>query len=139
MAVVVNDKKLTDATLILRTAANGIIVPSQLLTEARLRLPNTAAISSHQENYYPLEALPGVHAEIESSTQTLVIQAQASAFIDSEFNLGDHRQLLEQTSETGAFLNYDINYAKGQGQNNLSAVTEVGVFSGSRTPPNSFE
>ncbi len=138
LAVVVNDKKLTDATLILRTAANGIIVPSQLLTEARLRLPNTAAISSHQENYYPLDALPGVHAEIESSTQTLVIQAQATAFIDSEFNLGDHRQLLEQTSETGAFLNYDINYAKGQGQNNLSAVTEVGVFSGGGTYTSRF-
>lgn len=138
MAVVVNDKKLTDATLILRTAANGIIVPSQLLTEARLRLPNTAAISSHQENYFPLDALPGVHAEIESGTQTLVIHAAATAFIDSQFDLGDHRQILEQTSETGAFLNYDVNYAKGQGQNNLSAVTEVGVFSGGGTYTSRF-
>jgi outer membrane usher protein len=138
LAVVVNDKKLTDATLILRTAANGIIVPSQLLTEARLRLPNVAAISSHQENYYPLDALPGVHAEIEASTQTLNIHAPAAAFIGSEFNLGDHGHLLEQASATGAFLNYDINYAKGQGQNNLSAVTEVGVFSGGGTYTSRF-
>ncbi|WP_082792857.1 fimbria/pilus outer membrane usher protein [Collimonas pratensis] len=138
LAVVVNDRKLTDATLILRTAANGIIVPSQLLTEARLRLPTTAAISSHQENYYPLDALPGVRAEIDSSTQTLLIHAPAAAFTDSEFDLGEYRQLLEQASETGAFLNYDINYAKGQGQNNLSAVTEVGVFSGGGTYTSRF-
>ncbi len=136
MAVVVNDKKLTDATLIVRTAADGIIVPSQLLIDARLRLPNVAAISSHQQNYYPLAALPGVNAEIEASTQTLNIHAPPNAFIDSEFNLGDHRPLLLQAAETGAFLNYDVNYAKiqnqnqGQSQTNLSGVVEVGVFSG---------
>ncbi|MEO6922115.1 MAG: fimbria/pilus outer membrane usher protein, partial [Collimonas sp.] len=138
MAVVVNDKKLTDATLILRTAANGIIVPSQLLTEARLRLPNVAAISSHQENYYPLDALPGVHAEIEAGTQTLNIHAPATAFIGSEFNLGDHQRMLEQVSTTGAFLNYDVNYAKGQGRNNLSALTEIGIFSGGGTYTSRF-
>ena len=134
MAVVVNDKKLTDSTLIVRTAANGIIVPSQLLIDARLRLPNVAAISTRQQNYYPLAALPGVNAEIEASTQTLNIHAQPNAFIDSEFNLGDHRPLLLQAAETGAFLNYDVNYEKkqglGQNQTDLSGVVEVGVFSG---------
>ena len=106
MAVVVNDKKLTDAAVILRTAASGIIVPARLLIDARLRLPDGAAVSSHQENYYPLTALPGVRAEIEASTQTLNIHALPSAFIDSELNLGDHRPLLLQAAETGAFLNY---------------------------------
>ena len=137
MAVVVNDKKLTDSTLIVRTAANGIIVPSQLLIDARLRLPNVAAISTRQQNYYPLAALPGVNAEIEASTQTLNIHAQPNAFIDSEFNLGDHRPLLLQAAETGAFLNYDVNYEKkqglGQNQTDLSGVVEVGVFSGGGT------
>ena len=144
MAVVVNDKKLTDATLILRTAANGIIVPAQLLSDARLRLPQSAAINSHQDHYYPLDALPGVHAEIDAGTQTLNIHAPPGAFTDSAFNLGDHRPLLVQAAETGAFLNYDVNYAKaqnqaqGQNQTNLSGLVEVGVFSGGGTYTSRF-
>ncbi|WP_442782576.1 fimbria/pilus outer membrane usher protein [Collimonas fungivorans] len=134
LAVTVNDRKLTDATLIVRTAADGIIVPVQLLNEARLRLPDVAAISSHQQSYYPLAALPGVRAEIEASTQTLNIHAAPGAFTDSAFNLGEHQPLLLQAAETGAFLNYDVNYAKGQGQGqnqtNLSGLAELGVFSG---------
>jgi outer membrane usher protein len=130
LAVAVNDKKLTDATLILRTAANGFIVPARLLIDARLRLPDGAAISSHQEIYYPLTALPGVRAEIEASTQTLNIHASPSAFIDSDLNLGEPQPLPLQAAATGAFLNYDINYARGQERSNLSGLTEVGVFSG---------
>jgi outer membrane usher protein len=150
LAVVVNDKKLTDATLILRAADNGIIVPAQLLSNARLRLPRNGAINSHNShnshnsNYYPIDALPGVQAEIDAATQTLIIHAPPGALIDSAFNLGDHRPLLVQAAETGAFLNYDVNYTKaqnqtqGQNQSNLSGLVEVGVFSGGGTYTSRF-
>ena len=85
-----------------------------------------------------------MNTEIDASTQTLNIHAPTGAFIDSVFNLGDHRPLLVQTAETGAFLNYDVNYTKaqnqiqGQNQTNLSGLVELGVFSGGGTYTSSF-
>ncbi|MGS0741487.1 fimbria/pilus outer membrane usher protein [Glaciimonas sp. GG7] len=140
LAVTVNDKKITDTTLILDSTAHGIIVPSQLLTDARLRLPDVPAIDHNHENYYPLDAVSGLHAEIDTATQTLKIAAAPTAFISSAFNAADHQRLVAQASETGAFLNYDINYAKvqGQSQDNLSGLVELGIFSAGGTYTSRF-
>ena len=131
--VVVNNQRVSDATHVLRTAANKILVPSQLMTDARLRIPDLAPLTRGQVDYLPLDAIPGVQVEIVAATQTLRITAPPAAFIGARFNAAGQVPLPEQASTTGAFLNYDINYTRGLNQNNLSGVAELGIFSGGGT------
>ncbi|MGZ9711909.1 fimbria/pilus outer membrane usher protein [Glaciimonas sp. GNP009] len=131
--VVVNNQKVADATLIVRTATNQILIPLEVLTNARLRLHDVVPIKRNQVSYISLDAIPGVQIEIEEATQTLNILAPPAAFVGAQFNFGDQSPLVEQPSTTGAFLNYDVNYTRGINQNNLSGVAELGIFSGGGT------
>lgn len=137
LAVVLNNNKLSDTTLIC-AIDNRIFVPYELLIDARLHLSDALAIERHHKKYYPLDAIPGMHAETDTSTQTLTIQIPSAAFVSSVFNALDRSQSSAQISETGAFLNYDINVNKVQSQNNTSGMAELGIFSGSGTYTSRF-
>lgn len=133
LAVVVNDKPIVDGARVLRSEGSGILVPLPVLEQARLKLPGEPSIRIGDEDYYFIDALPGIEAQIEANTQTLSIRAAATAFISANLNLRNHGRLLEQSSETGAFLNYDINYVDGSQQRTLSGLTEIGVFTAGGT------
>ncbi|MFC5474004.1 fimbria/pilus outer membrane usher protein [Paraherbaspirillum soli] len=140
LAVSVNHKMLTDSMLILLASDRRIMVPAQLLTAARLRLPGAPAVPAvnrQGQDYYPLDALPGLQGEIESTTQTLNIDAAPAAFVAAIYDGNEDRlSSLPHTraaAATGAFLNYDLNYARGPAADNLSGLSELGIFNGSGT------
>lgn len=130
LAVVVNDKPVTDTARVLLVNGSDLLVSSSLLKLARLRRPDASVRRVGDEEYYRVDVLAGVQAEIVSTTQILSIQALPAAFIGEDFNLRNHGRLLEQASETGAFLNYDVNYVSRSRQGTLSGLTELGMFAG---------
>ncbi|WP_194270555.1 fimbria/pilus outer membrane usher protein [Glaciimonas soli] len=135
LAVTLNGRTLSDGALILQIKSNSdIMLPAQLLSDARIRLPTIPAYRFHDENYYPVSAITGMETHIDSLTQTLDIQVPASAFIESEYHLNsDNSQAPLHPSAVGAFVNYDINYSRNADVNAVSGLAEAGVFDGHGT------
>ncbi len=133
LAVTLNGRALSDGVLILQSN-NNTMLPAQLLSDARIRLPTIQAYRFHDENYYPVSAIAGLKTHVDPLTQTLDIQAPAGAFVESQYHLNnDNNHAPLQASAVGAFVNYDLNYSRNANVNAVSGLAEAGVFNGHGT------
>ncbi|MGH8283886.1 MAG: fimbria/pilus outer membrane usher protein [Gammaproteobacteria bacterium] len=94
----------------------------------RLRLPVGQPYTYQGENYYPLNAVPGLSYHVDPSTETLWITAPSGAFggtiVDGLFQQNPQ----PQHSPLGGFLNYDFLGTRSTGLTSINGLFEAGLF-----------
>ena len=124
----VNDQRLDETVLALRTAEGRIAVQGESLDRWRLRRPDVAPQVVNGVPYYPLDAIPGLKYTFDFAKQRLAILAPAAAFRDSQFVTGDVPYPKPMPSGPGGFFNYDLFASRSAGVSQYSAQFEAGFF-----------
>ncbi|BBI99207.1 fimbriae usher protein [Ferrigenium kumadai] len=110
------------------TLSNGrLAANAEALRHWRLRIPPVEPILYEGENYYPLDAIPGLHYQLDEAAQELQLEIPASAFESSSFNLTAGLQRRPHVSP-GGFFNYDLLTQQSTNSQNINGQLEAGVF-----------
>ncbi|MFZ6645279.1 fimbria/pilus outer membrane usher protein [Undibacterium sp. TJN25] len=138
LSVIVNDKETSGVVRFIQTTDYRLLAPESLFQEARLKIPSEnsglAELRRHNENYFFLDGIPSVHTMTDQETQTIRIKVPSDAFVTTDYDLNTLTQRKgAKLSDVGGFFNYDLDYLKTSGLNNLSGIFEVGVFDGAGT------
>lgn len=132
-----------EAELLLAVRINGIFQPmcehiatlnnkrlaanTDALRHWHLRTPAVAPIPYEGEDYYPLDAIPGLSYRVDEATQELQLTIPPAAFLPSKFNAATELQRTPQVSP-GGFFNYDLLTQHSTGVQTSNALLEAGIF-----------
>jgi outer membrane usher protein len=128
LQVDVNDQRLDETILALRTADGKIEVQGESLDHWRLLRPDVAPRVVNGASYYPLDAIPGLTYMFDFAKQRLAILAPAAAFRDSQFVNQDTPYPKAIPSAPGGFFNYDLFASRSAGASQYSGQFEAGFF-----------
>lgn len=138
LAVKINAENSLRNALILKRSDGRLLVSKTDLINWRLKLPETTSVRYDNEDYYPLDSLRGLSYELDTSTQTLLVQASPSLY-DATTIQGVAKGFVKPSpSSLGAFLNYDIAVAHAQNQTSSNGLLELGVYGGAGVAVSSF-
>ena len=109
----------------------GLAVPQSVWDELHLRLPTGAPPRVIDGEQHVLLAADGpLHWRIDEATQTLFIDAPASAFLGQSLDMGGNVPRVTQPSAWAPFLNYDAQWQSTSGSRSTAdALWELGLFS----------
>ena len=124
----VNDQRLDETVLALRTADGRISVQGESLDRWRLRRPDVGPQVVNGVSYYPLDAIPGLTYTFDFAKQRLAILAPAGSFRDSQFVTRDVAYPKPMPSGPGGFFNYDLFASRSAGVSQYSGQFEAGFF-----------
>ncbi len=129
------------AEMLLAVRLNGVgqiddVAVSQL-KDGSIAVPNSALLSwgiatppgRSDEDLTGLFELPGVKWNIETSSQTLVVEVPPSAFSRSNVSLAKQEDSVPVLTSTGGFVNYDVEHDESGPARTTSGFVEVGGFS----------
>ncbi len=132
-----------EAELLLAVRINGIVQPMcehitrlnnkrlaanmDALRHWRLRTPAVAPIAHEGENYYPLDAIPGLRYRLDEATQELQLTIPPTAFQPTKFNAAADLQRTSRVSP-GGFFNYDLLAQHSMGTRTSNGLFEAGIF-----------
>ncbi len=105
-----------------RLAAN-----TEALQRWRLRIPAVDPIPYEGENYYPLDAIPGLRYQLNEATQELQLEIPLADFVPSNFDAAAGLQRNPQASP-GGFFNYDLLTQQSNGSRTNNGLFEAGIF-----------
>src|SRR5215475_12935130 len=128
LQVDVNDQRLNDTVLVLRTAGDKLAVPGESLDRWRLRRPDVAPRVINGVAYYPLDAIPGLTYVFDFARQRLAILAPSAAFQGSQFVNNDVPFPKAMPSSPGGFFNYNLFASHSAGTSQYSGQFEAGFF-----------
>lgn len=98
------------------------------LDKWQLAVPVAAPWQEFAEGrHISLEALTGIHYQIDDSSGVLRLNATAQALQHNQLHSRTGDRPLPQTAATGSFLNYDLSAGFGQ-ETTLGGLFELGVF-----------
>lgn len=120
-----------ETLLVLRRNDGRLFVRVADLRRWRLQLPETRLLPHAGEDYYPLDALPGLSFRIDDAKQALIIAAPAALMTPTLLSGQEQRFVAPPPSPPGAFANYEIVADRTQGHTHGSGVFELGGFAGS--------
>ncbi len=90
------------------TLANGrLAATAEALQHWRLRAPAVKPIPFEGQNYYPLDAIPGLRYQLDQATQELQITISPAAFQASDLS-GETALQRTPSVSPGGFFNYDL-------------------------------
>jgi outer membrane usher protein len=128
LAVKINSEDSVSNALFLKRKDGRFLVAKTDLMNMRLRLPEVSPTKHDSNDYFSLDAIRGLSYELDSSTQTLLIEAPPSLY-DATTVQGTARGFVKPNiSSLGAFFNYDLTVGKSQEQFNSNALLELGVY-----------
>lgn len=128
----VNGIALPETVDVLRCPA-GPALSLEVWTALRLRPAGTAPVQHEGVAYQRLGDLPGVRARVDEATQTLVIDAPASAFVGARFALDAPAPAVSVASAVGGYANYDLQWQRHDApgvasRTTAGALLEAGAF-----------
>jgi outer membrane usher protein len=128
LAVSINGQIPDGMVLIARTADRRLLARREDLLRWRLLVPESGSILVDGEQFYPLDALPGLVYHIDEPRQVLLMDAPTELFSGTRIDVS-RGQLTEATpSPLGGFFNYDVFATSGSDRTAINALAEVGVF-----------
>ena len=128
LAVSINRKQVSDFESVLQCGSRWFL-PASFFQANRLVSSGQTPFSYNSQQYLPLDSVKGLTFSIDEQQQVLRLEASPQAFTTSLLN-GFQREKYQPTlSEPGFFLNHDIQYVAGAGNNELSGLLEAGSFS----------
>lgn len=131
LTVEVNGVQVSEGEPVLELEPGRLFVPAALFKVARLRLPGgrPVHVAAVDLDYYPLDAIPGSHYEIDEGTQAIDITAPPSAFTYTALDGIGNMRTVATRPDPGLFLNHDFQLLHTGGQELLSGLVEGGFFS----------
>jgi outer membrane usher protein len=131
LAVRVNGVQVADNQTVVEWEPGRLFVSAAIFRMGRLRFPpqRPTHVPGLDSDYYPVDSIAGVRYAIDASSQTLEINAPASAFSDTAVDALGNPKTKATRPEPGVFLNHDFQLLNGAGQRSLSGLVEAGFFS----------
>jgi len=128
LAVSINEQPAGDVALFIRQPNGHLLTTAEKLKGWRLRVPAEPALTRNGEQYFELDALPGISYRIDDDEQLLKIDAPANLF--DRVRLGASRAEYERAAPPppGGFLNYDVVGTRTEGRSALNGLVEASVF-----------
>jgi outer membrane usher protein len=114
--------------LLLRDGDGHLWVRREDLALWRLPVPQAAPIVYNGDEYYPLDALPGIKYQIDEAAQSVSIDSPARLFPETVVNDRESLAATPDRSQPGAFFNYDVIAARASGAAAAGSTTFNGLF-----------
>ena len=125
----VNDQRLNETALLLRTPDRRFWATAADLRKWRLRLPDALPRRRGVEDYYPLDAIAGILLAFDATHQRLVISAPPQAFDESVVSTARPPYPAPAAPTPGAFFNYGVSASRAGGASDYAGQLEAGLFS----------
>ncbi len=127
IAVKINTEDSVRNALVLKRTDGRFLVSKSDLNNWRIKLPGVTPVKHDQEEYYPLDTIRGMSYQLDSSDQTLMIEASPSLY-DATTIQGIAKGFVKPSpSPLGGFLNYEVNIGHAQGQTSRNGLLELGI------------
>ena len=127
----INQQPGRETALLLGTGTTpykGLYAKGSDLARWRLRLPSTQPRLFQGEQFYALDAIPGLSYRVDGATQTLWISAPPTDFTGTIVDGLITQHPRPQHTPWGGFLNYDFLAARSSGLNSVNGLFEAGLF-----------
>ncbi|PKO31253.1 MAG: fimbrial biogenesis outer membrane usher protein [Betaproteobacteria bacterium HGW-Betaproteobacteria-7] len=129
LALRINRQGPEESVLVLRRRGDGrLLVRGEDLQHWRLRVPSTAALRRGGEDWYALDAFPGLTYQVDESNQTLSVDAPPGLFLATSLPGQDARFSVPRPAAPGGFVSYDLSVGRADGLTNAGGLFEVGAF-----------
>lgn len=128
VAVHINGHQASEYAVVLQEG-NCYYATAHELREWRLRRPAVPPLTRGNDDYYPLDALSGITARLDSELQILYLKIPAEDFVDSVLQATDRRAVKVDPPQPGLFLNHDIESLGTVKNQGVSGMVEAGAFS----------
>ena len=127
LAVRINGATQPMCEHIARLNNKRLAADTEALQHWRLRIPAVAPVAYEGQSYYPLDAIPGLHYQLDEAKQELQLTIRPAAFLPSNFNAATGLQRTPQVSP-GGFFNYDLLTQHSTGIQTSNGLLEAGIF-----------
>jgi outer membrane usher protein len=128
LAAELNGQQMSEVALYLRGPTDRILAPAAQLKAWRLRIPRHPEFSHNNEDYVPLDALPGLTYDIDEDKQVLVIRAPARLFEGIALNVAAQEAVAPPRPPPGGFLDYELVASAANPHSSLGALVEASLF-----------
>ena len=128
VAVHINGQPSSDFEVLLQDGDHYYATAHEL-REWRLLRPNVPPLTRKGDDYYPLDALGGITARLDSALQVLYLKVPAKDFDSSVLQATNEKSPKINKVEPGMFLNHDIEGTGAGTSGGVSGLVEAGMFS----------
>lgn len=128
LEVRINGSTIDEPARVVRHESGALHASAASLERWRVRAPTHAPVEIHGRAHYSLDAIDGLHYEIDARTQTLVIDAAPELFLPTVIRGRGIVAASPDRSATGGFLNYDLQYHRDDTARRLDGIFEFGLF-----------
>ncbi len=127
VAVNVNGRTVDDFARVLEVG-DGFYATAEQFANWRLKLPVLQSMREDGREYFPLH-WQGVICHLDTEQQVLFVSASPAVFLGSILDLRSPSGAKAMPSETGLFLNHDVQLSDTDGKLGLAGLMELGIFS----------
>jgi outer membrane usher protein len=129
LALRINRLEPAETVLLLRRRSDGrLLARGEDLQRWRLRVPGAVALRHGGEDWYSLDALPGLTYRVDESRQTLSVDAPPGLFSATSLTGKDASFSVPPPAPPGVFLNYDLSLDRSDGPTHAGGLFDMGVF-----------
>ncbi len=122
----INDIMWHSCARILRRGSR-LYVPAEELASWGLRVPDTGRVVHEGQHYVPLDLIPGLSHEVDTSRQELLIRSTAESFRPQSIeSLAAPRPAISP-GLAGGFFNYDLQWLQADAERSVGGLFEAGA------------
>jgi outer membrane usher protein len=132
LAVIINGLPVDSGALFLTDSQGRLLAPRSLLNLYHFNPIDVALEVVEGIDYFDLEKIHGLRFTWNHEREDLTIVASPDAFSKNKLNIGAANKNRQSPSlySPGAFLNYDLSFARSAGVMSKQALIDVGIFGG---------
>lgn len=127
LAIRINGVPYLECEHIARLTNGRLAATNEALQRWRIRTPSIAPIVYRGEDYYPLDAIPGLRYVLHLEQQELRIEIPPESFISNVIDAAAELQR-DAPAIPGGFFNYDLLAQRTSGRNLDNGLFEFGGF-----------
>lgn len=129
LALRINAQGPHESVLLLRRRSDGgLLVRGQDLQRWRLRIPAVVTMRRDGEDWYSLDALPGLAYRVDESRQTLAVDAPPGLFLSTSLPGREAGLNVPPPAVPGGFVSYDLSLERTDGATHAGGLFDIGVF-----------
>lgn len=129
LALRINRQGPEESVLLLRRRSDGrLLARGEDVQRWRLRVPSAAALRLGGEDWYLLDAFPGLTYQVDESRQTLSVDAPPGLFLATSLIGQDAKFSVPPAAAPGAFITYDLSVDHSDGATRTGGLFDMGVF-----------
>jgi len=113
---------------LLRLADGRLLASAETFRAWRMRLPAAAPAVHDGDDYYSLDAVPGLGYRVDESTQEIDLRGGPEMFATTSIGEASPPVVTPPPALGGGFANYDVQFQQTPAASHLSGLVELGLF-----------